>query len=129
MTRATAADVDGAHIQCLLLPPLHRVEVSGSSEFKYTYSDAELHVYLSDLERRGKKYKDPQRYKGLGEMDADQLRETTMSPATRSLRRITMGDAFAADNVFDLLMGSDVPPRKEFIVDGATGLTRDRIDA
>jgi DNA gyrase subunit B len=145
------ADVDGAHIRTLLLtlihrylqpllegghvyaavPPLHRVEMSGGkgAEVRYTYSDAELRKLLADLDRTGRKYKDPQRYKGLGEMDADQLRETTMSPATRTLRRITMDDAAAAESVFELLMGSDVPPRKEFIVEGAAGLTRDRIDA
>ena len=145
------ADVDGAHIRTLLLtlihrylrpllegghvyaavPPLHRVELSGGkgAEVRYTYSDSELRKLLADLDRTGRKYKDPQRYKGLGEMDADQLRETTMSPATRTLRRITMDDAGAAESVFELLMGSDVPPRKEFIVEGAAGITRDRIDA
>ncbi|CAB5042929.1 unannotated protein [freshwater metagenome] len=62
-------------------------------------------------------------------MDSSQLRETTMDPAHRTLRRITMNDVTAATAVFDLLMGNDVGPRKEFIVDGASGLDRDRIDA
>jgi DNA gyrase subunit B len=75
---------------------------------------------LKDAEKKGRRVKDPvQRYKGLGEMDASQLRETTMDPAHRTLRRITMTDAAAAEEVFDLLMGSDVAPRKDFIVDGA----------
>ena len=148
------ADVDGAHIRCLLLtlihaylkpmleqgrvfaavPPLHRVEIlnagSKASDIVYTYSDAEMRTVIADAEKRGRKIKDPiQRYKGLGEMDSGQLRETTMDPAHRTLRRITMHDATAAIAVFDLLMGNDVAPRKEFIVDGAAGLDRDRIDA
>ena len=148
------ADVDGAHIRCLLLtlihsylrpmleagrvfaavPPLHRLEIvnagSKANEVIYTYSDAEMRSVLADAEKKGKKVKDPvQRYKGLGEMDASQLRETTMDPAHRTLRRITMTDAAAAIEVFDLLMGNDVAPRKEFIVEGAASLDRDRIDA
>ncbi len=148
------ADVDGAHIRCLLLtlvhrylrpllddgriyaavPPLHRLEVPRGggkpAEVIYTYSDAEMRAVTADLERRGKRAKDPiQRYKGLGEMDAVQLRETTMDPASRTLRRIQAADAAAADEVFDLLMGSDVAPRKEFIVSGAQELDRARIDA
>ena len=148
------ADVDGAHIRCLLLtlmhrylaplltegrvyaamPPLHRIDVVGSGgkpgEVVYTYSDAEMHKTLKDLERKGRRWKDPvQRYKGLGEMDAGQLRETTMGVGTRQLRRINVKDAEVAAGVFDLLMGSDVAPRKEFIVDGAASLDRDRIDA
>jgi DNA gyrase subunit B len=148
------ADVDGAHIRCLLLtlihsylrplldagrvfaavPPLHRVEIvnagSKANEVIYTYSDAEMKAVLADAHKRGRKVKDPvQRYKGLGEMDASQLRETTMDPAYRTLRRITMRDAESAREVFDLLMGNDVAPRKEFIVEGASGLDRDRIDA
>ncbi|MBK9740057.1 MAG: type IIA DNA topoisomerase subunit B [Actinobacteria bacterium] len=148
------ADVDGAHIRCLLLtlihrylkpllddgrvfaavPPLHRLEIvnpgSKANEVIYTYSDAEMHAVLKDADKRGRRVKEPvQRYKGLGEMDASQLRETTMDPAHRTLRRITMNDAAAAEQVFDLLMGSDVAPRKDFIVDGAAALDRDRIDA
>ncbi len=148
------ADVDGAHIRCLLLtlihtylrplldagrvfaavPPLHRIEIvnagSKPNEVIYTYSDAEMRAVLADAQRRGKRVKDPvQRYKGLGEMDAVQLRETTMDPAHRTLRRITMADAEDAKTVFDLLMGNDVAPRKEFIVEGAAALDRERIDA
>jgi DNA gyrase subunit B len=154
MILLTDADVDGAHIRCLLLtlahrylrplveagrvyaamPPLHRIEVinagSKRNEFIYTYTDAQMRRTLADLTRRGKKIKDPiQRYKGLGEMDADQLAETTMDPRTRTLRRITLGDAAEAERIFDLLMGNEVGPRKEFIVDSAALLDRSRIDA
>lgn len=148
------ADVDGAHIRCLLLtlinrylhplleagrvyaavPPLHRLEIvnagSKANELIYTYSDGEMKSVLADANKRGKKVKDPiQRYKGLGEMDAGQLRETTMDPAHRTLRRITMKDVAGASAIFDLLMGGEVAPRKEFIVEGAAGLDRARIDA
>jgi DNA gyrase subunit B len=150
----TDADVDGAHIRTLLLtlffrymrpmvengrvfaavPPLHRVEVvnhgAKENEMVYTYSDAELRRVLKDLETAGKKYKEPiQRYKGLGEMDAGQLAETTMDPRHRTLRRVNIADAERAEQVFDLLMGSDVAPRKEFIVSGAERLDREQIDA
>ena len=150
----TDADVDGAHIRTLLLtlffrymrplvdagrvyaavPPLHRLEVVGGrgkpNELVYTYSDAELQRTLTQLERRGRTVKlPPQRYKGLGEMDADQLAETTMDPRRRTLRRVRVSDAVAAERVFELLMGNEVAPRKDFIVDGAARLDRDRIDA
>jgi len=116
------------------VPPLHRIEIvnagSKANEVIYTYSDAEMRSVINDAEKKGKRVKDPiQRYKGLGEMDSSQLRETTMDPAHRTLRRITMNDVAAATAVFDLLMGNDVAPRKDFIVDGAAGLDRDRIDA
>ena len=150
----TDADVDGAHIRTLLLtlffrymrplvdagrvyaavPPLHRVEVIGAgsrkNEYIYTYSETELAAVLKKLDRSGKRYKeDIQRYKGLGEMDADQLAETTMDPRHRTLRRVTAEHAENAERVFELLMGSDVAPRKDFIVAGASDLDRARIDA
>ncbi len=150
----TDADVDGAHIRTLLLtlfyrymrplveagrvfaavPPLHRVEVYGArgkgTEYIYTYSEAELQATLKRLDRAGKRYKDDiQRYKGLGEMDADQLAETTMNPRHRTLRRVTAAHAEAAERVFELLMGSDVAPRKDFLIAGAELLDRSRIDA
>jgi DNA gyrase subunit B len=146
------ADVDGAHIRTLLLtlffrymrplveagrvyaavPPLHRVMVQSgrSKEPIYTYSQQELTELLSKLEKQGKNYLQPiQRYKGLGEMDADQLAETTMQPQNRMLRRITADDAAVAEEVFELLMGTDVAPRKDFIIDSADSFDRERIDA
>jgi DNA gyrase subunit B len=150
----TDADVDGAHIRCLLLtlfyrymrpildagrvfaavPPLHRIELSSprknQPKYRYTYSDPELTRTLLELERRGQRWKEPvQRYKGLGEMDAGQLAETTMDPRHRTLRRIKIEDAEAAAQVFDLLMGGEVAPRRDFIVGGAAELDLARIDA
>lgn len=148
------ADVDGAHIRTLLLtlffrymrplidegrvyaavPPLHRVVVmnpgSKPNETIYTYSEAELHGLLTKLTKAGKRWQEPvQRYKGLGEMDADQLATTTMDRNGRTLRRVRMQDAEAAASVFELLMGNDVAPRKEFIIDSSDRLVRERIDA
>ena len=150
----TDADVDGAHIRTLLLtlffrymrplvdagrvfaavPPLHRIEVINAggkkNDLLYTYSEAEMRQMISSLEKKGRKVKQPlQRYKGLGEMDADQLAETTMDPRHRTLRRVTLGDADIAEGVFDLLMGNDVAPRKDFIIDSAAELDSQRIDA
>ncbi|MFZ2964132.1 MAG: DNA topoisomerase IV subunit B [Rhodoglobus sp.] len=146
------ADVDGAHIRTLLLtlffrympemirdgrvyaavPPLHRVIIlnpgSKANETLYTYSETELTAVLAGLKKSGRRYQDPiQRYKGLGEMDADQLATTTMDRRNRTLRRVNVGDAEQASRVFELLMGNDVAPRKEFIIAG-DGLNRARID-
>ncbi|MCK1819246.1 type IIA DNA topoisomerase subunit B [Streptomyces sp. XM83C] len=150
----TDADVDGSHIRCLLLtlfqrymrpmveagrvfaavPPLHRIELvqpkKGQDKYVYTYSDRELRDKLMEFQTKGIRYKDSiQRYKGLGEMDADQLAETTMDPRHRTLRRINLSDLEAAEQVFDLLMGNEVAPRKEFISSSAATLDRSRIDA
>jgi DNA gyrase subunit B len=144
------ADVDGAHIRCLLLtlfnsymrplveagrvfaaiPPLHRIDVIGGKkgEVHYTYSDDEMKKVIAALKKDGKRWKEPiQRYKGLGEMDADQLRETTMDPEKRTLRRITMKDVTKAEAMFELLMGNEVAPRKDFI--SSADIDRERIDA
>ena len=147
------ADVDGAHIRTLLLtlffrymrplieagrvfaavPPLHRVVVlnpgTKPNETIYTYSETELQSVLAALAKSGKRYQEPiQRYKGLGEMDADQLATTTMDRSARTLRRVRVEDAAMADTVFELLMGNDVGPRRDFIIEGSAGLSRDRID-
>jgi DNA gyrase subunit B len=147
------ADVDGAHIRTLLLtlfhrylrpmldagrvfaavPPLHRVALKnvrkGQPKYRYCYSESELHRTLLELERRGQRWEEPvQRYKGLGEMDASQLAETTMDPRHRTLRRIRIEDAAAAADMFSLLMGSEVAPRRDFIVGSAAELDPARID-
>jgi len=126
------ADVDGSHIATLLLtfifrhlpgliennhvylamPPLYRIKQG--KNFQYVYSDEEKERYLSTLDL-SKNY-DIQRYKGLGEMNPEQLWETTMDPQKRKLKRISIEDAIAADETFRTLMGDEVPPRKKFIV-------------
>jgi DNA gyrase subunit B len=126
----TDADVDGSHIRTLLLtffyrymeplienghmfiaqPPLYRID-SGRDQ-QYVYTEEEREQVLKKL--KGKKV-DLQRYKGLGEMNPEQLWETTMNPENRTLLQVTIEDAAAADRVFDMLMGSSVPPRKRFI--------------
>ena len=127
----TDADVDGSHIRILMLtffyrfmpkliengyvyiaqPPLYKV-TRGKTE-KYVYSDAQLQKLLDEMGRDAKP--DVQRYKGLGEMSAEQLWETTMNPETRSMYRVNIADAIAADETLSLLMGDDVEPRRDFI--------------
>ena len=148
------ADVDGAHIRTLLLtlffrymrpliehgrvfaavPPLHRIIVvnpgSKPNETIYTYSEKQLHELLAKLTKSGRRWQEPiQRYKGLGEMDAEQLATTTMDKAGRLLRRVRLEDAEMASGIFELLMGNDVAPRRDFIIDSAAALDRERIDA
>jgi len=125
----TDADVDGAHIRTLLLtflfrhmrplidagyvyaaqPPLYKVSWGRNSE--YAYTEQELNIILKKIETKP----NIQRYKGLGEMDAEQLWDTTMDPAKRTLLQIKLEDAIDADQVFSMLMGEEVEPRKEFI--------------
>ena len=147
------ADSDGAHIRCLLatlffrymrpmveagrvfsaVPPLHRFELinpkRGMDKYLYTYTDAEYQRTAAQLAKKGVRFKEPQRYKGLGEMDASQLKETTMDPRHRTLRRITVDDAAEAEGTFEILMGNQVAPRKQFIVEGAYRLDAEQIDA
>ncbi|HOQ29602.1 MAG TPA: toprim domain-containing protein, partial [Armatimonadota bacterium] len=126
----TDADVDGAHIRTLLLtflfrymgplveqghvyiaqPPLYQIRIGKKED--YAYSDEELQQKLKATDSKNVSI---QRYKGLGEMNADQLRDTTMDPATRTILQVRLEDAVKADEIFTILMGDKVGPRKEFL--------------
>ena len=132
----TDADVDGSHIRTLLLtffyrymrplidagylyiaqPPLYGIRWGRSRTLEYVFDDATLQRTLK--ENQGRKF-EIQRFKGLGEMNAEQLWETTMDPEARVLKRVSIEDALDASETFEMLMGSEVPPRRAFIEDNA----------
>ncbi|MHC1573429.1 MAG: DNA topoisomerase IV subunit B, partial [Candidatus Syntropharchaeales archaeon] len=134
----TDADVDGSHIRTLLLtffyrymrpliddghvyiaqPPLYKIK-KGKNE-RYLFSDAELEEALEEIGREGVNI---QRYKGLGEMNPQQLWMTTMDPATRTIKQVNLEDAVVADEIFTILMGEKVEPRRDFIKNHAKQVT------
>ena len=138
------ADVDGAHIRTLLLtfffrymrpliengyvyiaqPPLFKLAKRGMEDV-YCYNEADLEVKLKELEEKGiaRDSLSMQRYKGLGEMDSEQLWETTMNPEKRILVRVELEDAIKADEIFSVLMGENVEPRRKFIEENAKYVT------
>ncbi|WP_435122697.1 DNA gyrase/topoisomerase IV subunit B [Amycolatopsis thermoflava] len=144
------ADVDGSHIRTLLItlfakymrpviedgrlfaamPPLHKIVTKGRNpETIFTFTQREMEQKVAELEAAGKQIVKPvPRFKGLGEMDADELWETTMNPATRSVRRITLDDAEAAEAALELLMGEKVEPRRNWLVESAARVDREAID-
>ncbi len=144
------ADVDGSHIRTLLItlfakymrpviedgrlyaamPPLHKVTTRGRNpETHFTFSQRQMEQKVAQLEKAGKQVVTPvPRFKGLGEMDADELWDTTMNPSTRSVRRITMDDVDAAETALELLMGEKVEPRRNWLVESAARVDQSAID-
>jgi DNA gyrase subunit B len=144
------ADVDGSHIRTLLItlfakymrpviedgrlfaamPPLHKITTKGRNpETFFTYTQQEMETTLSRLQRAGKSIAPVSRFKGLGEMDADELWDTTMNPATRTVRRITLTDVERAEATLELLMGERVEPRKNWLIEAAGRIDQETIDA
>ncbi len=144
------ADVDGSHIRTLLItlfakymrpviedgrlyaamPPLHKITTKGRNpETVFTFTQREMETTLARLEKAGRQVVTPvPRFKGLGEMDADELWQTTMNPATRSVRRITMADVDAAESALELLMGEKVEPRRNWLVESSGRVDQEAID-
>lgn len=144
------ADIDGSHIRCLLatfflkymrpmveagmlyaaMPPLHKITVKGKQpETIFTYSEAQMQATVKALTAKGRQVVTPvPRFKGLGEMDAGELWETTMNPATRSVRRITVADAEAADAAVELTMGNRVEPRRDWLLASSELVDHDNLD-
>jgi DNA gyrase subunit B len=144
------ADVDGSHIRTLLItlfarymrpviedgrlyaamPPLHKVTTKGRNpETFFTFTQREMEQKVAELEKKGKQIVTPvPRFKGLGEMDADELWDTTMNPATRSVRRITLDDVDAAEAALELLMGEKVEPRRAWLVESSVRVDESTID-
>jgi len=144
------ADVDGSHIRTLLItlfakymrpvieegrlfaamPPLHKITTKGrNAETIFTYTQQEMETAMTRLEKAGKSVAPVSRFKGLGEMDADELWDTTMNPATRTVRRITLHDVERAEATLELLMGERVEPRKNWLIEAAGRIDQETIDA
>jgi DNA gyrase subunit B len=145
------ADVDGSHIRTLLItlfakymrpviedgrlfaamPPLHKVVTKGrNGDTIFTYTQQEMESTVARIERTGKSVQRPvPRFKGLGEMDADELWDTTMNPATRTVRRITLDDVDRAEATLELLMGERVEPRKNWLIESSGRIDQETIDA
>jgi DNA gyrase subunit B len=144
------ADVDGSHIRTLLItlfarymrpviedgrlfaamPPLHKITTKGrNAETHFTFSQREMETKVAALQRAGKQVVTPvPRFKGLGEMDAEELWDTTMNPSTRSVRRITLDDVDAAEQALELLMGEKVEPRRAWLVESSVRVDQSAID-
>ncbi|HEX5543413.1 MAG TPA: DNA topoisomerase IV subunit B [Micromonospora sp.] len=145
------ADVDGSHIRTLLItlfakymrpvieagrlyaamPPLHKITTKGRNpKTIFTYTQAEMESTVARLKKQGRQVVTPiPRFKGLGEMDADELWDTTMNPATRAVRRITLDDVDAAEQTLELLMGEKVEPRRNWLISAASRIDQAAIDA
>jgi DNA gyrase subunit B len=112
------------------MPPLHKVVTKGrNTETIFTYTQQEMESTVARLQKSGRSIAPVSRFKGLGEMDADELWDTTMNPATRTVRRITLTDAERAEATLELLMGERVEPRKNWLIEAAGRIDQENIDA